>query len=508
MPAPEPVSEQLAPLMAWLASEPADDPHVELDALRAHLGNLPEPADGGAPLAQCIEEFEARVLDVCGRLKPRLLNAALPLSHELHAVAGELVEALLGIAGKLREIAEVMRDRWRPVRRGDPMALSVRALGLVHEAFVVAAMGGAVTPPGLWLLAYGVVAAGGGFDALVSARPDTSACAALHCLKRLLALSVLQPESLTARELVWANDLLEGIADEAALSLEALQPAASAFWLNPAEDLPPVATIRCAAPAVPDLVHFSAFGVSRALVGQLDWLKERIAEAEAVGLERDGELLEPDASGLPVGLTSVEAVSLLQRMRDRWALPPNRAQSRRAYRYSVQVCVGLRAIWEVARSDEASARISEWMVYNESAGGYALMSVEGTPGSLSAGMAVALRRDAGHPWSICIVRWIRSDSPGQVELGLQLVAQTCTPVTIGFRGGEARSATHALILPPLAALRRNQAILAPAGSYASRRFVLVHEGEHLYVAQARVLSLDMQTANVELFQYEIDPYPI
>ena len=71
-----------------------------------------------------------------------------------------------------------------------------------------------------------------------------------------------------------------------------------------------------------------------------------------------------------------------------------------------------------------------------------------------------------------------------------------------------QSTTHALILPPLPALRRNQAILAPAGTYASRRFVLVHEGEHLYVAQARVLSLDMQTANVELFQYEIDPYPI
>lgn len=508
MSASDPVSEQLASVLEWLASEPADDPHAELNALRGHLGRLPEPAAGGAPLVQCVDEFEARVLDVCGRLKPRLLNAALPLSHELHAVAGELVEALLEVAGKLGEMAAATRERWRPVRRGDPMAVAARALGLVHEAFVVAAMGGAVTPPGLWLAAYGIVEAGGGFDALVSARPETAAADALHALKRLLALAVLQPESLTARELVWANDYLEGVADEGALSRETLMPAASSFWIDSGEDLPPIATIRSAPPVAEGLVHFSAFGVSRALTGQLDWLKERIAEAEAVGLERDGELLEPDASGLPVGLTPVEMVSLLRRMRDRWALPPNRGQSRRAYRYSVQVCIGLRAVWEAARSDGATERISEWMVYNESPGGYALMSVEGVTGSLSAGMAVALRRDAGHPWSVCIVRWIRSDSPGQVELGLQLVAQTCTPVTIGFRGGEVQSTTHALILPPLPALRRNQAILAPAGTYASRRFVLVHEGEHLYVAQARVLSLDMQTANVELFQYEIDPYPI
>jgi hypothetical protein len=37
---------------------------------------------------------------------------------------------------------------------------------------------------------------------------------------------------------------------------------------------------------------------------------------------------------------------------------------------------------------------------------------------------------------------------------------------------------------------------------------MVREGGHIYVAQGRVLSLDMQTANIELFQYEIDPYPI
>jgi hypothetical protein len=30
----------------------------------------------------------------------------------------------------------------------------------------------------------------------------------------------------------------------------------------------------------------------------------------------------------------------------------------------------------------------------------------------------------------------------------------------------------------------------------------------VYVAQARALGLDMQTPGVELFQYEIDPYPI
>ena len=81
------------------------------------------------------------------------------------------------------------------------------------------------------------------------------------------------------------------------------------------------------------------------------------------------------------------------------------------------------------------------------------------------------------------------------------------PAFLAMCGGDVRVAVPALILAPKAALRRNQAILAPAGTYTSRGFSLVHDGERIYVAQARVMSLDMQTANVELFQYEIDPYP-
>lgn len=508
MPVPDPVSEQILQLQEWFAREPADDPVVDLAGLRGHFALLPDAGADAAQLEQYIGQFEVRIQDLCGRFKARLLNAALPLPHGMHAAAGELVAALLEVAGSLRGLVNVARERWRPSRRTNPQTLAARALGLIHEAFVVAAMGGGGAPAGLWRDVYGLVRASGGFDALVAPRADTAAACLAHSVKRLLALAVLQPESLTARELVWANDYLEGAADSGALSAEPLQPVASSFWINPDADTPPVATIRGAVPAIDGLMYFSAFGISRAVSAQMESLKVRLAAAEADGLEQDEFLLAPDGSGLPVGLTPTEAASLMARMRDRWAVPPNRSQTRRAYQYSVQVCVGLRAIWETVRSTDASSRIAEWMVYNESPGGYAIMSVSGVTGSLGAGMAVALRRDADHPWTICIVRWIRSDSPGQVELGLQLLAQACTPVSIGFRGADAHALTPALILPPVVALRRNLAILAPAGSYASRRFVLVQEGERLYVAQACVLSLDMQTAHAELFQYEIDPYPM
>jgi hypothetical protein len=415
---------------------------------------------------------------------------------------------LLDVGGGFQQLIEKLHAGWLPTRRSEPSAFSARALRLFAEAFLLLGMSGINSPAGFWQRAYHLILVGGRIEGDGDVRADTPGAEAAFHLKRLIALSALQPESLTARELAWVNDYMEVAVFEAVLSREPVLPETSAFWMNPERDVAPIANVRSKPQQTEGLLHFSAKAMSRRASAHMDWLKTRVSEADVVGLDRDGDLLEPDLPGLPVGLTPTEAISLLGRMRDRWAAPPNREQSRRPQQYSVQVCAGLRAIWDANKRGRGAAKIAEWMVYNESPGGYAIMSVSGVVGLLSAGMALGLRRDASQPWSICIVRWIRSDDPEQVELGLQVVAQACTPVTIGFRGNDARTTVPALILPPLPALRRNQAILAPAGTYSSRRFILVHEGAHLYVAQARVLSLDMQTANVELFQYEIDPYPI
>lgn len=137
------------------------------------------------------------------------------------------------------------------------------------------------------------------------------------------------------------------------------------------------------------------------------------------------------------------------------------------------------------------------------------MRLTGVTDTLVSGMSIALRKDARQPWAICVIRWVRSETPEQIELGLQLVSNSAIPVRIAFRtGASAAGPVRALVLPPLEAVRRHQAILAPLGTYTSRRFVLLHEGARLYVAQGRLLSLDMQTTSVELFQFEVDPYPI
>ncbi len=502
MPLRESVSEQLVPVLAWLAAEPDADPVTDLAALRTHLPVLSASISSSAEGRECVEQLAARALDASDRFKPRLLDIALPLPRQLNAASGELVVAMLDLAAFFLCLAQSARERRVLARREEPSGSVSHGLRLVREAFLVSAMGGAVVPPDLWSRTYQLYA-----DSVRDGQQEGAQDVAALEFKRLLALAALQPESLTARELAWSGDYLEATIDASVISGTPLQPTASAFWIDPSEDAGPVAMVRESPPAVAGMLYFSAHGISRRAAAHVDWLKARIADAETDGECRGTELLAPDAEGLPVGLTPAEALSLLERMRDRWASPPNRAQSRRSQQYTVQVCAGLRSIWEANRRGADSSGIVEWTVHNESPGGYAVMAVAGVAGTLSAGMPVALRRNTGQPWSICLVRWIRSDQPDRAELGLQLIAQSCTPVTVGFRGGDVRMTVAALILPPKAALRPNQAILAPAGTYTSRAFSLVHDGERVYVAQARVLSLDLQTANVELFQYEIDPYP-
>ncbi len=156
----------------------------------------------------------------------------------------------------------------------------------------------------------------------------------------------------------------------------------------------------------------------------------------------------------------------------------------------------------------------EWQVLNESPGGYAIMSITetgagtGRPAEIVAGIVLGVRRQADEAWAVCVVRWVRSEASGRIELGLQMLAPSYHAVQVAFRGATLRGVVPALALPAMEPMRRHPAFLAPAGTYASRRFVFVREGARVYVAQGRALGLDMQTASVELFRYEIDPYPI
>lgn len=485
--APADTAEGADRILEWLACEPADDPLADLGVLAALVAWLPvaraEARDGDMVLA-----FVERALDISGRIRARLLAAGLPLPRILHVASSQFCGALLQLADRLGERAAAGIEG-----AGEGSAPAALALTALREAYLVSAMSAAEPPAGLWKLAH----------RLSALRPAHGA------YRNMLAIAAAQPERLTARELVWAADYLEGELAGVEMSPDAPPQGSSTWWIDPDADGGPLPSARKPPPLDRAGLRFlNPRPLARAVDERIERLEAWMSAAEAEGHLAEVDTLEAGGETLPPGLTPSEILALLRGMREHWVAPQLRLGVRREQRYEVQVCAGLRAMWELGRGRRESGRVVGWQVRNESPGGYAIMNVSGVQGEVAPGIVLGLRKSATEPWTVCIVRWVRSESPEQVEIGLQTIAQSYYSVQLGFRSGSVNGVAPALALPPMEPERRHPAFVAPAGTYVSRRFVFVRDGPPLYVAQGRALGLDMQTASVELFQYEIDPYPI
>lgn len=489
------LSDRTAPVLDWLASDLSEDADLELATLVRHLDTLGHPDVNRSQFHRCLDLLHTRSIAISRQFRERLAGASLPLTIGLHRSATRLVSALGKLAAGHEEVLNEIRHRLVRTLRRNPATISAKALELLGEQLTIVHLAGNSAPYEFWLKAHSIYAgsaseAGQGTDTVP---PENARIA----YKYLLAFSAAHPEGLTGREICWLSVFLERNAS--GTSIRHSPPGEDElgwFWLDPDQDTQPMSIHRRNPPNVDGLLYFSGEELARRATTLIDVL------------EGDGPL----PADFHAGLERNEAATLLRRVREYWACPPRREHSRRRSQYAVHVSCGLESIWKMLRNPGLAGQApyySEWMVVNESPTGYAIMQVSGTASDLSAGMAIAVRRNDMEPWTLCVVRWIRTETPEQIELGLQVIANSAKPVTVGFRNASSmRPMSPALVLPPAQALGRQQAILAPAGTYSARRFMLVSDTNRLYVAQGRLLSLDLQTAAIELFQYEIDPYPL
>jgi len=498
MPIPTPgfTADATDSVQSWLASPPSPDIAEEVLGMGQTLDALYGPTIQSSQFHGCIEQLYSRVLRLGIEHRRDLRDQVLPLPpallHRVRSVADCIKRVALGFE-------RVLTDN--DTRAGTPQkrlneASSARALRLLGEYYLSMNQVGLEPDPEIWRVAYRLYALARNERGLeASGNPAETA---LFAYKRLLAMITLAPQSMTPAELEWAAEYLTRIC--AQVHVQEQRPPVldgSWYWLDPHGAAEPQYCLRRDPQEGRTLLFFSTAGLARR-AGEL--LAQQEATSDGVTELR-----------LDQAFPDVQPAVVLNYLRQHWTTPPKREQPRRKQDYQVEACVGLTNIWAVLHGDDNGPQtlISRWTVTNESPGGYAIMQLQGRGAGLVAGVAVALRRNAQDPWNLCVVRWIRSDSIEHIEIGLQMVSRGAIPVQIGFRGTEKpQSMVRALVLPVLPALRQHQAILAPAGTYASRRFTLVSDIERVYVAQCRLLTLDLQTSSIELFQFEIDPYPI
>lgn len=486
-------------MIAWASAPPPADPLQDLTPLWQRLQNIDGLGLTTSEYHRTVELFHARAHRAGAELKQRLRSSTHPLARDLQAAAEALSRILGLVARGYRRILEDVEQRRMRTYRRHPVVLCARALECLLDQQEMAALMATPDPLEMWRLAafFHQESQAETVDAAIRAELGTPP----HALfARMLVLGATGAERLSAGETTMALRWLDRVAHQ--LEIGTGQPAHLSehwFWLDPEADHPPASLARRPPPGKPGVLFFSCARLAGIAADHATQLDAGIAPAT---------LDLPDQAQEPVFR------ALLRQLAEHWSTTPRRGLNRRRSRYEVQLCAGLESIWRLlgGRGGAASAeppRLSEWTVLNDSAGGYGVMHSEGEIAGLVAGSAVAVRTAPDRPWSVCVVRWVRSENGSRLELGLQMVSPSAVPLEVGFRSVTAqRQLRPALLLPPVPALRPNSAILAPAGSYTARRFVLVHQTDKLYVAQCRLLSLDLQTAAVELFQFELDPYPI
>lgn len=468
---------------AW-SDRPAQSRDADLSALRENLQQLDalRPSDGA--YTERLEVLDGQVGEALLRLRPALRRAALPLSPDARMRSVDMSEIL----GELAEC------HLRLVRESASLGAACDGLRAVYRRFEVCALAGTTVPPKLWLRASEMHRA---LTRSAAGSPETQHRVRIGRLiySRLLALGCISPEHLSAQEIGETVDWLD--AAEIPVVLHQGRPAEadeSWFWVELKQDRGPQQFARRPPPSRSGVMVFTLEPLASHALASAARLAPLPDEADS----GDGE--------------AASRAALLRRTADQFSGSHKRRLNRRSSRYRVKVCTGLADIRRLI--DPACIEppeLSDWMVINESAGGFAIMHVSGFIEGIVSGGVVALRADPDASWTICLVRWSRSDNPEHLELGLQILSNGAQAVDIAFRSAAPnapRSVRQALLLPALPALRPKFAILTPAGSYTARRFVLVAQTGHTYVTQGRLISLDLQTAAVELFQFELDPYPI
>jgi hypothetical protein len=478
--------------LAWLGTPPENDALGDLGPLRTHLDALAKLSIPPLQYLKILELFQSRANPTGIAVKPLLLDATLPLPDRLRTVAQGLMDVYgLLAAGYLHAARNLAPSRLQAVNRS-PAQLCAHGLSNLAQQYEVALLVSTASPPDLWRTAndlFRLVHLGLPMDGTLPVEAER----ADRTMKSILALSAVQPENFSPREIAFLAEYLR--AQAACIDIHLPSARDDAFWLDPVRDQRPVAAVRRPPPGGAPVWHFSCTELSR-------------TAREHLSLLADGE--RPEALGLPTTAISPDYRSALARAEATWAVPPRRQTNRRRNGYRVQVCTHLGPIWRqlrgTATGEQAEIELpaSDWMILNESPSGYAIMHVAGALAGLVAGGALGLRASPDHPWHICLVRWARSDNPVHIELGIEVVAPHAEAVHMARSGSSGTGApVPALLLPPLPGLRRGETLLTARGTFEPGRFTLIGEtSSGIRVAECAAHQLSQHTACVELFEFE------
>lgn len=458
-------------ILDWLGAK-GEDPLDDLIPLRRHLRTVVSMKLQSRVLLRLLDLFEPRIARIHKLVFPLLLDASTPLPRNLRVLSQSLIDLHGHLAeGFLRALAHAVGEGFqRPRRRRDTLA--ARALNCLRRQYELSLRSASGTPPGFWQQLNKLLQV-----SQLSQQDNYLDSPTLQTLHLLLAIHAAQAEALTPREQEFLWRHAEHLAAEVELRSVLPKKTAAWLWVDTNDERAPVPANRRAPPTADGVLFYSCRQLGKITQDSLDSLSAPRAWR-----------------------------SVLHHAASRWLSPPQRRHNRRRGSYRIEVCPRLSSLWALLHGElsgqAAVQAINEWQVMNDSPAGYAAMHIAGDMPGLLAGSVLGIRRNANEPWSLCMVRWVRSENSEHLEMGLEVLAPHAKAVRIAT-ASRPEAPVPALLLPPLSGTNRGETLLTERGIYETGTIALMQEENgRLQIVECRPQPLVTQTSSMELFEFE------
>jgi hypothetical protein len=502
----------------WLDRLPKANLFEASRTLRDALSALNRQKLGEDVRLKLLELYRASIMELLPGLEQQLAGAALPLPEKQRQIALLARELLVELAYgyKIILLDEINRLISFGSKKQLPQVIQ-RALSALGRILAICYQTYAPTPAGIWSEMHQLYRYAVQHSLQEEAVPDGAATTSVNlAYKQALMLALADPYRLMQGEVATIMDFLAHFGDQAHLMPLAQISTTHGFFLVRTEsDKPPKAMAQNAT---------DTDARSDILLNTLDLAR---AMHQKIGKLESGET--PASLGLPESAGNSAYLDLLRRLLRHWGIAPKRHFNRVPNQAGVDICAGLRAVHHflsgekpcfaaaseetqdaeitlqvatsaIDRSSQQTFSSSKWVIANESAGGLALSKASEDPVQIRVGDLIGLKPENGASWNVGVVRWVKSDSPEDLELGVQMLAPNATPVAVKPVIASADAVFEmALLLPELPIVKQPATLLAPRGAYQGQReFQLDQEGQLSHVRATRLLE---QTASFEQFQF-------
>lgn len=448
---------------SWLASSAGLPPAEEIQAIRRHLAAIGAKAPPSPDRQRLLDGLHIHTRGAIEALMPRLFNVRLPVSNHTRLTVRSMQDALENLARMGLDWVEQSDIRLAQCSTVPTEQILWQTLEALRLNLQLSNLVAAPTAPGTWRNLHRTYLAMRRHQAEssqpVAGQPDLRTLYA-----RTLILGLLPPSALNAQE--WAFLYRFMNASSTTLTVSDSPPdnnTNSTIWTSPENDSAPMLHERRA----------PCDGTLAVYVPCPDILAE--IKATLSTLVQTDDLPEKLSAETPPRT----ARAALRRLRDQLSFPRKRRFPRRRQGYRSTLCIGFDDICTLLVNESTSSDLlTEWMIVNESPGGYAAMHVSGQPRKAQVGDLVATKRDGENTWGICMVRWALSENPLHLEFGLEeispraIVGHTSTP------GHTEKRHPRALWLPALPPLRKSDALASSPGAAPAKN------QDHFFVSSA------------------------